>query len=136
MRGPISLTEALWAAEVEPRIAELLPALLVRRPALFVDARTLPDDLALVVAALRRNEVPADFLGVPGAKLHRWLSSVGRKREPPSRLKAFRLQASDLELLTQLRDQLGISETAVLRRGLRALATSVWLRDSSTGDPT
>lgn len=126
-RASIDVDDALWAAEVEPRIAELLPALLVRRPALFVDARDLPHDLGEVVAALRRNEVPPDFRGTPGAKMHRWLSAVGRKAEPPSRLKAFRLQASDLALLTRLRDELGISETAVLRRGLRALACSTWL---------
>ena len=131
-RAPIAVADALWAAEVEPRIAELLPALLVRRQALFVDPRALPDDLVQVVAALRRNEVPPDFRGVPGDKLHRWLSSVGRKSEPPSRLKAFRLQSSDLELLTKLRDELGISETAVLRRGLRALASATWLRAASS----
>jgi hypothetical protein len=101
---------------------------LVRRPALFVETRALPVDLS-VVAALRRNELPADFRGVPGEKIRRWLSSVGRKTEPPSRLKAFRLQASDIELLTKLRDELGITETAVLRRGLRALATTTWLRE-------
>jgi hypothetical protein len=72
--------------------------------------------------------VPADFRGVPGEKLHRWLGSVGRKSDPPSRLKAFRLQSSDLALLTRLRDELGITETDVLRRGLRALATATWLR--------
>ena len=127
-RAPIDVADALWAAEVEPRIAELLPALLLRRPALFVDARALPDDLAQVVAALRRNQVPSEFRGIPGKKVHRWLSSVGRRREPPSRLKAFRLQASDLALLARLRDELGITETAVLRRGLRALANTTWLQ--------
>lgn len=128
-RAPIDVAEALWAAEVEPRIAELLPALLVRRPALFVDTRALPDDLGQVVDALRRNEVPPDFRGIAGEKLHRWLSTTGRKSEPPSRLKAFRLQATDIDLLTKLRDELGITETAVLRRGLRALASATWLRD-------
>ncbi len=102
---------------------------MVRRPALFVDARALPDDLARVVDALRRNETPPDFRGVPGEKLHRWLGSLGRKPDPPSRLKAFRLQAGDIELLTKLRDELGITETAVLRRALRALATATWLRE-------
>jgi hypothetical protein len=40
-RAPIEVADALWAAEVEPPIAELLPALPVRRPALFADARAL-----------------------------------------------------------------------------------------------
>ena len=127
-RGQLDVADALWAAEVEPRIAELLPALLLRRPALFVDASALPRDLAEVVAALRRNQVPPDFRGVPGEKLHRWVGSVGRKSGPPSRLKAFRLQSSDIDLLERLRDELGITETAVLRRGLRALASATWLR--------
>jgi hypothetical protein len=133
-RATIDVADALWAAEIEPRIAELLPALLVRRPALFVDARALPDDLAQVVAALRRNQVPADFRGIPGQQIHRWLGSVGRKSEPPSRLKAFRLQSSDLALLTRLRDELGITETAVVRRGLRALSSATWLRESADAD--
>ena len=133
-RGAIKVADALWAAEIEPRIAELLPALLVRRPALFVDPRELPDDLAQVVAALRRNEVPPAFRDIPGERLHRWLGSVGRKAEAPSRLKAFRLQPNDLTLLARLRDELGITETAVLRRGLRALATATWLRSAKDSD--
>jgi hypothetical protein len=127
----IDVNDALWAAQIEPRIAELLPALLVRRPALFVDTQDVPEDLARVVAALRRNDVPTSFRGIPGDKIYRWLGEVGRTPGPPSRLKAFRLQASDLALLERLRDELEITETAVLRRGLRALAASVLLgRDS------
>jgi hypothetical protein len=128
-RALLAVSDVLWAGDVEPRILELLPALLVRRPALFVDDdRAFPDDLVEAVSALRRNAVPADFRGVPGATLHRWLGIVGRGNKLPSRLKAFRLQTEDIALLTRLRDELGISETAVLRRGLRALANTTWLR--------
>ena len=76
------------------------------------------------MAQLRRREPPQDFRGVPGASLARWVSSVGRRGKLPSRLKAFRLQADDLALLRKLSEELGLTETAVVRRGLRALATS------------
>lgn len=120
----ITVQDALWAGDVEPRILELLPALLVKRPALFVDARALPDDLAQVVDDLRKHRPPSDFRGVPGASLVRWLGSVGHRGKLPSRLKAFRLQADDLMLLRNLSQELGMTETAVVRRGLRALATA------------
>lgn len=127
-RGRLRIPDVLWAGEIEPRVLELLPALLVRRPALFADPNALPEDLSLAVNALRRHEVPSDFRGTSGEKIYRWLTVVGRKNAPPSRLKAFRLQAEDLELLAKLRDELGVTETSVLRRGLRALAAATWLR--------
>jgi len=127
-RARLVVSDVLWAGDSEPRFLELLPALLVKRPSLFVDVKALPADLEAVVRALRRNQVPPDFRGVPGAKLQQWLRSVGRRGKLPSRLKAFRFQDDDLALLTRLRDELGITETAVLRRGLRALASATWLR--------
>ena len=127
-RGALRIADMLWVGQVEPRVLELLPALLVRRPGLFSDAKAVPEDLLRTVNALRRNEVPSDFRGSSGEKIYRWLGVVGRKSAPPSRLKAFRLQAEDLELLSKLRDELGITETSVLRRGLRALAAAIWLR--------
>lgn len=54
-------------------------ALLVKRPALFESVRDLPPDLDAVVRALRRNEVPPSFRGIPGEALLRWLSRVGRQ---------------------------------------------------------
>ena len=54
-REPLRVADVLWAGEVEPRLLELLPALLVKKPGLFVDARELPDDLDAAVRALRRT---------------------------------------------------------------------------------
>lgn len=123
-RGRITVRDALWAGEVEPRILEVLPALLVKKPALFTDASALPQDLAMVIDDLRRHRQPQDFRGMSGASIARWVGSVGRRGKLPSRLKAFRFQAEDLALLRDLSDKLGLTETAVVRRGLRALATS------------
>jgi hypothetical protein len=40
----------------------------------------------------------------------------------PARLKAFRLRPEDQRLLSELSQRLDLSETDVIRRGLRALA--------------
>ncbi|MBK7581069.1 MAG: hypothetical protein IPI67_12750 [Myxococcales bacterium] len=125
----ITIDDALWVGKLEPRVLELLPALVVKAPALFVDARALPPDLAQAVRALRRGEPPEDFRGIPGRDLVKWLPRVGRKDKLPSLTKAFRLRQEDLKLLARLSHQLGITETDVVRRGLRSLAASELLDD-------
>lgn len=132
-RERISVRDALWVGEIEPRILEVLPALLVKRPGLFVDPRALPEDLAAVVDDLRKHRTPRDFRGLPGASVGRWLVAVGHRGKLPSQLKAFRFQAEDLMLLHHLREQLGLTETAVVRRGLRALAASQQRRRGTRG---
>ena len=125
--GPVSVRDALWAGEVEPRILELLPALLVKCPSMFTHGDALPEDLATAVGSLRQSREPQEFRGIPGRSLLQWLPRVGRRGKLPSRLKSFRLQAGDVELLDRLSAELRISQTAVLRRGLRAVASAQWL---------
>jgi hypothetical protein len=72
----IRVADALWAGEVEPRILELLPALLVNAPSLFEDAADTPDDLAEVVQSLCCGETPNDFRGIPGHDILRRLAST------------------------------------------------------------
>ncbi len=70
---------------------------------------------------LRRNLVPPPFRGIDGEKHYRWLPEVGPSRQLPSHLKSFRFTEADLRLLKGLSVELGVSETDVIRRGLRAL---------------
>jgi hypothetical protein len=118
---PLRVSDVLWAGEAEPRFLELLPAALAKRPSMFTETRQLPDDLRRVVRHLRRNVVPEDFRGIRGADIYRWLPKVGQKDKFPSRAKSFRLKPEDVRLLEHLTRELGISETDVIRRGLRAL---------------
>jgi hypothetical protein len=134
-RGRIRVADALWAGEVEPRILELLPALLIKKPALFEDATSLPDDLAQVVRALRRAEVPADFRGIPGADLVRWLPRLGRSGTVPSRLRSFRFSAEESRLLARLSRELGTTEVAVLRRSLRELGAALLKKPARSEKP-
>lgn len=126
-RGPLAIEDALWAGELEPRVLELLPALIVKKPALFESVGQLPADLDAAVRSLRRNETPAPFRGIPGEDLLRWLPSVGHRGKVPTRTKPFRLRTDDLMLLQELAEQLGVTETEVVRRGLRQLAAHVLL---------
>ena len=128
-RKPIEVADTLWAGRTEPRVLELLPALIVKRPSMFTDVGDLPDDLDAAVRALRKNSEPDDFRGIEGAALLRWLPSVGRRGKLPSRLKSFRFQTDDLDLLERLGEALGVTQTDVLRRGLRHLAATHLLED-------
>jgi len=118
----VPVEDVLFAGETEPRLLELLPALIVKRPSMFVAVTDLPSDLREVVGCLKRDAVPPDFRGIPGADIHRWLRRVGHRGKVPSRLKSFRFKPADQRLLERLSSELGISETEVIRRGLRALA--------------
>lgn len=122
--GRLRVADVLWVGSLEPRALELLPALIVKSPGMFEDPPDLPPDLDSVVRSLRRGDVPESFRGIPGSNVAGWLHRVGRKPGPPSRLKAFRFRPSDLELLRELSLELGLTETDVLRRALRALAAT------------
>lgn len=120
-RAPVHVRDVLWAGELEPRLLELLPALLVKQPSMFAERHELPADLEQAVEALRRDQVPSDFRGIAGRDVHRRLREVGRAGKVPSRLKSFRFKSEDQRLLTQLAQRFGMSETDVIRKALRSL---------------
>jgi hypothetical protein len=119
---PVQLADALRAGEVEPRILELLPTLVLRRPATFTGIDEMPDDLRQTVHRLRRGAVPEPFRGIPGEDVFRWLNALARCPRPLRVLRAFRLSPDDSRLLAALSKQHGVSETEIVRRGLRALS--------------
>lgn len=117
----LQVEDVLWAGQLEPRLLELLPGLIVKRPSMFRDLSQLPDDLIECVRALRRDREPRDFRGIPGRDVHRWLTRVGRRGKVPALLKSFRFTPEDQRLLAHLAAALSISETEVIRRALRSL---------------
>lgn len=129
-KEPVKISDALWAGQVEPRILELLPALMVKRPSLFIQGEQLPEDLREAVAALRKDMTPKDFRGIPGPALRRWVPLVGHRNKLPSQLKAFRFRTQDHALLDKMSKTLGISHTDVLRRALNELAAQILLKDA------
>ena len=119
-KGPVALKDVLWAGKLEPRLLEVLPAVMIKKPSL-VKYDSTPPDLESVLDRLRHNETPPDFRGIPGKKLQEWIPRVGHKGKLPTQLKAFRLRQEDLALLKELAAERGLTETDVVRAGLRAL---------------
>lgn len=119
-KGPIALKDVLWAGRLEPRLLELLPAVMIKKPSM-IEYDRIPPDLAHVLDLLRHNKIPPDFRGIPGTKLLEWVPRVGQKGKLPTQLKAFRLRKDDVDLLQELANARGITETDVIRAGLRAL---------------
>jgi hypothetical protein len=120
-KGPVALTDVLWAGKLEPRFLELLPAVMIKKPSM-IKHDGLPKDLNEVIDQLRRNETPPAFRGIPGEKLEEWVPRIGHKGKLPSQLKAFRFRKEDVDLLEQIASKRGLTETDVIRAGLRALA--------------
>lgn len=122
-KGPVALGDVLWAGKIEPRLLELLPAVMLKKPSLiYVDDCAMPGDLSEVVDHLRRNETPPEFRGIPGEKIQEWLPRIGHKGKLPTQLKAFRFRKEDVDLLEELAAKRELTETDVVRAGLRALA--------------
>jgi hypothetical protein len=121
-KGPVALKDVLWAGRLEPRLLELLPAVMLKKPSM-IEHSSVPTDLDRVLDHLRRNETPPDFRGIPGEKLQEWVPRIGHKGKLPTQLKAFRFRKEDVDLLEEIAKERGLTETDVVRAGLRALST-------------
>jgi DNA-binding XRE family transcriptional regulator len=75
-RCRVTLNNAVEAGALEPRIFELLPAIIAKLPqALVHTGEDIPDDLRAAVEAINfGGEVP-DFRGIPGAKCAHWATA-------------------------------------------------------------
>lgn len=120
-RGQVFLEDALWAAKLEPRIYELLPAIIARRPKLFVFFE-LPKDLEAVVKEIKKSCVKTPYQGVAPEKYSQWISLVSRKNKVAKVMKAFRLCAEDLAILDTLSQKQAKSRTEILHQALVAYA--------------
>ena len=118
-RGPIDLEDVLWVGNIEPRVLELLPAILLRRPKLIRIRGEIPPDLRAVVIALKKGAATQDFRGVKSDQYAPWVELIGRKQSPPSVLKTFRFQRADIQKLKSLKQKTGLSETEIVRRAIQ-----------------
>jgi hypothetical protein len=124
-RRPVPLEDALWAGTVEPRITELLPAVLVKKPTLLRLPKELPADVAEVMHAIRHAKPAPVFRGVAPEQYLPWVTLVGRKGRSPSVLKSFRFRHNDVQRLARLRQNLPArSDTDVIRMALQLLEAS------------
>lgn len=119
-RSHPTIDDALWVGEIEPRVLELLPAIILRRKKIFLPVRELPEDLKAAINGLRRANASVVFRGVPPEKYAAWEAKV-RKRgsKKLAQAKQFRFQEEDLKYLAKLKKHWALNETDVLRRALR-----------------
>jgi len=119
-REPVKLNDVLALAAREPELMEALPALVWKRPSVFVSVRNLPADLAEAVEKLTQGGA-AEFRGHSGAAVRSWGKKLDRKLKPASVMKSFRFTEADRALLLGLCDELGLNEMDVVRHALRVL---------------
>lgn len=123
--GRVLLEDALWAGEVEPRVYEVLPAVVLKRPRAFVTTGPLPDDLKEVLNELRHQAPKTPFRGIPVESYRRWLASVGWKDKKPSLLKTFRFNDEDVKRIARLKKKTGKLEIEILRDALAVLEARI-----------
>ena len=122
--GSLSIKDYIWAGTFEPRIFELLPALVIKKPSLFEDLKNCPNDLDQIVKEIRSGQATKDYHGISPKNYLRWIPFVGHKGREASQLKSFRFSSSDSELLHFFTLN-GYSEIGAVREGLRLLAEKV-----------
>jgi hypothetical protein len=117
----IEIGDALFAGKLEPRIFELLPALLLKKPSFFKDIKTIPNDLKIIINDIRRGVSTREFRGIPREKYMYWLNFIGHEDKKPTLLKSFRFSQNDLEILRYLKSKYSDSEIGIIRRGIMSL---------------
>lgn len=133
-RGKINLEDTLWAGQIEPRVLELLPALVLKKPGIFRGELALPPDLEEVTSAIRHNENLVPFRGIPPKNYLQWIPEVGHRGKHPSLLKTFRFTQRDLKSLRKLHTAINAeSEIQTLRY---ALDTALRKTTSESGRQT
>ncbi|MCM0606692.1 MAG: hypothetical protein KA715_11425 [Xanthomonadaceae bacterium] len=129
-RGLTFLEDALWVGEnVEPRVLELLPAILLKLPHLFVTLQDLPQDLKKVIDEIKGGVAETQFRGVEPEKYLYWIAKIGRKDVHPAKLKTFRFMQDDIKTLAELVRMTGETEAQILRDALKALKQSLLVTD-------
>jgi len=121
-QGRVSLADALWAGDLEPRIYEILPAIVLKKPAFFDATEKMPDDLATVLREIRHGVATKPFRGIPAKDYLAWVPRIGHKNKEPTLSKTFRFRQEELSLIRRLASDLQTTETDVIRRALKSLA--------------
>ncbi len=119
--GRPDLPDVIWAGRIEPRIYELLPAILLKRPRL-IRTTVLPDPIKQILQDIRKGHPTKPFYGIPAAQYMQWVTEIGHKHKSPTLLKTFRFQQNDIKLLKTITEKSGITEIEAIRKGLKLLS--------------
>lgn len=117
-RDLVTLEELLWVGKYEPRVLELLPALLLKRPHLILITGSLPENLKKVILEIKKGKAETPFQGIMPHQYAPWIDRVGRRGKYPGLLKTYRFNQDDLKLLAQLKTRWGGKEISIIRKAL------------------
>ena len=124
--GKLTLEDALWAGQYEPRILELIPAIILKKPKFF-EIKEMPKDLEQTISNIRHNAAIDEFRGVPSEKYLYWLDKIGHKGKQTSLIKTYRFLTEDVKLINELKQKINLSETQLIRMALLELQTKLYL---------
>lgn len=116
--GNVTLEDALWAGQLEPRILELIPAIMLKKKRLFQLKGPLPEDLAEVIKRIVHGEEPVPFRGIAPQLYLQWVERVGHKGKSPALLKTFRFSNDDVKLLKEIKSKTSLREIEIIRAAL------------------
>lgn len=118
----LALSDVLWAGEIEPRILELVPGILIKKPSL-IDVDHMPADLKEILKGIRKGKATKPFRKVPASLYMKWVKKIGHTGKEPSLLKTFRFSQEDLKLMENLRSKHpGESDINLIRIALKKAA--------------
>ena len=123
--GPVTLEDALWAGELEPRVLELLPAILLKKPKVFTVKKKNPQDLKEVIQCIRKNKQCPDFRGIAAKDYLKWINKIGHLNKKPTLLKTYRFNHEDLKLIDDLKKKRKTTEIAIVREALQYYKNSL-----------
>ncbi|MBI4402554.1 MAG: hypothetical protein HY537_00240 [Deltaproteobacteria bacterium] len=119
----LHIKDTMWAGiNVEPRILEVLPAVVLRFPRHFDFAREQNKKLAEIIACLKRgSENGPSFHEIPYEKLKVWTDLKlrdGRVKGMSEKkiTRTFRLRPSTVQVISKLSKQHHLSQAEVLER--------------------
>lgn len=117
----ITLEDVLFAGEIEPRVFELLPAILIKKPSLIRQKENIPKDLEDVIKRIKRKKDLPDYKNIPARKYMFWLDKVGHKNKTPTLRKTIRFDDKMLDVLQKCKEKFDLNESEVIRLGLKNL---------------
>jgi hypothetical protein len=117
----LKLKDVIWAGRyVEPRILEVLPAAYERFKKHFAGDADAIEKLEQIIDRIKqKDDRNMDFYGIPIEKVKPWFFirlRDGRSKSLTDRKvsKTFRFKPETITILKNLKDQTGLSETAIL----------------------
>ncbi len=116
----INIKDALWAARIEPRILEVLPAALLHFPGSVDDERIIPHKMKRIMDDIMKGkETGEDYESVKYHTMKRWadLQLKDKRTKPISEKKKqanFRLSPLAMKNLTEFADRKNLSKTQAL----------------------